>query len=71
MLTAVCMILIFLVFGKILWFAIKAAWGISKIIVSVVLLPLFLIGLVLKGVFFLAVPALLIVGIISLFGLRD
>ena len=34
-------ILMFVVFGKICWFAMKAAWGVSKIVCSVILLPLF------------------------------
>ena len=42
MLTFIFTIFMFLIFGKILVFAVKAAWGISKIIASVVLLPLFL-----------------------------
>lgn len=41
LLFAICMIW---VFGKLFIFGIKAAWGISKFIVTVVLLPLVLIG---------------------------
>lgn len=64
-------VLLFMVFGKILVFAIKATWGISKIVLSVVLLPLFLVGLVLKGLIAIALPVLLVIGLISLFALRD
>ena len=67
MLTFIFTIFMFLIFGKILVFAVKAAWGISKIISSVVLLPLFLIGLVAVGLIKIAFPVLLIVGVISLF----
>lgn len=67
MLTLLFTVLLFLVFGKILIFSVKAAWGISKIIASVVLLPLFLIGLVAVGLIKIAFPVLLIVGVISLF----
>ncbi|MCI6091282.1 hypothetical protein MR781_01800 [bacterium] len=67
MLTFIFTIFMFLIFGKILVFAVKAAWGISKIIASVVLLPLFLIGLVAVGLIKIAFPVLLIVGVISLF----
>jgi len=66
MLTLLFMILMVVVFGKMIGFAIKAAWGISKIVCSVVLLPLFLIGLVLVGLIKIALPILLIVGFISL-----
>jgi len=71
MLTFLFFILMLAVFGKILGFAIKATWGISKIVFSVVLLPLFLIGLVLKGLLTLALPILVIIGIISLIALHD
>ena len=66
MLTLIFTILILLIFGKIIGFAVKAAWGISKIICTVVLLPLFLIGLVFAGLIGIAFPILLIVGIVSL-----
>ena len=64
-------ILMIVVFGKILKFAVKAAWGLSKIVVSVVLLPLFLIGLVFKGLMAIALPVLIIIGIVSLLVLHD
>ena len=67
MLTFIFTIFMFLIFGKIFVFAVKAAWGISKIIASVVLLPLFLSGLVAVGLIKIAFPVLLIVGVISLF----
>ena len=71
MLTFLFIILMFLVFGKILLFAIRATWGISKIVFSVVLLPIFLIGLVIKGLISLAFPVLIVIGIISLAVLHD
>ena len=71
MLTLLFWVLMFVTFGKILKFAIKAAWGISKIMVSLVFLPIALILLVLKGLFVIAFPILLIVGVIALFALHD
>ncbi len=71
MLTLFFIILLFVVFGKILGFAIRATWGVSKIVFSVVLIPLCLVGLVIKGLIGIAIPILVIVGIISLFALRD
>ena len=65
MLTLVFIILMFMVFGRILKFAVKAAWGVSKIICSVVLLPLFLICLLVIGLVEIALPILIIVGITS------
>ena len=65
LLFAICMIW---VFGKLLQFGIKAAWGISKFIVTIVLLPLVLIGMVVGGLMYIAFPILIVVGIIALVG---
>lgn len=70
MLTVIFLFLMFFVFGRILKFAIRAAWGISKIICSIILLPLFLIFLVVKGLVEIALPILIIVGIVSVFSER-
>ncbi len=64
MLTLIFTILMFVVFGKLLIFAIKASWGITKFVVSVILLPLALIGLVIGGLITIALPLLLIIGLI-------
>ena len=63
LLFAICMIW---VFGKLFIFGIKSAWGISKFIVTVLVLPLALIGLVVGGFIYLAFPILVVVGIVSL-----
>ena len=60
-------LLLFMIFGKILIFAVKATWGITKIICTVLLFPLVLVGMVVIGMIKIALPVLLIVGIISLF----
>lgn len=65
MLTFIFLILMIVVFGRILKFAIKAAWGISKMVCSIVLLPLFLICLVFRGLVGIALPILIVVGIVS------
>jgi len=69
--TIIFVVLLFVVFGKILKFAIKATWGIAKIFFTVICLPLILVGLVLKGLIVVAFPVLLVVGAISLFALHD
>ena len=66
MLIALFSILMIAVFGRLFFFGIKLAWGIGKIVLSVVMLPLILIGLVLRGLLSIAFPALIILGIISL-----
>lgn len=54
------------VFGKLFFFGLRAAWGISKFIFTIVLLPVALIGMVLGGLIYIAFPILLIVGVIAL-----
>lgn len=63
-------ILMLVVFGKIFGFALKATWGITKIIFSIVLLPIFLIALVFMGLIWIALPVLLVIGIVSLFACK-
>lgn len=64
---AVCMLWIF---GKIFAFGIRAAWGISKIVLTVVFLPIVLVGMVIAGLIYIAFPILLIVGIFGVFRSR-
>lgn len=54
------------VFGKLFIFGVKAAWGISKLLLTVVFLPLILIGMVIGGLMSIAFPILIIVGIVAL-----
>ena len=63
LLFTICMIWIF---GKLLIFGVKAAWGISKLLLTVVFLPLILIGMVIGGLMSIAFPILIIVGIVAL-----
>ncbi len=65
-LTVLFLILLFTIFGKLLFIAIKAAWGITKILFSIVFLPLVIIGLFFSGLVYVALIVLVIVGIVSL-----
>ena len=67
MLNLVFTILMLLVFGKLLIFGIKVSWGLEKILCTVVLLPLVLVGLVIAGFIYIAIPVLVIIGVIALF----
>lgn len=69
--TVLFMILLLPVFGKIFGFAIRAAWGVTKIAVVAVLFPLILAGLALIGLIGIALPILLIAGVISLIFCRS
>lgn len=57
-------ILLLVIFGKLLSFALKAAWSITKILFSVVIFPLVLIMLVVAGLMYVALPVLMIAGIV-------
>ena len=61
------LILMIAVFGKLLFFAVRATWGITKIFFTLVFFPLILIGLVAAGFLYIALPILLIVGMIIWF----
>lgn len=65
MITLFFFILMFSVFGKLALFAIRAAWGISKVIFCFVFAPLFLIVLLISGLVYIALPLLLIGAVIS------
>ena len=49
MLTLIFIICMIAVFGKLAVLAIKGAWGLTKILFSLVFLPFILIGLMIKG----------------------
>lgn len=53
------------VFGKLFIFGMKAAWGITKILFTIILLPAILIGMVIGGLIYIALPIVIIIGIIS------
>ena len=69
MITLFSIFLIVFIF-KIGWFALKTAWGIGKFVLGIILFPLFLIALVAGGLIYIALPILIIAGIISLFTTR-
>ena len=56
----------FTVFIRIMVFAFKAAWGLAKIIVSLILLPIILIALAVACFIYLALAILIVVGLITL-----
>lgn len=68
MLTIIFVVALIYVAFKMLMFGIKAAWGIAKILATVVLLPLFIVGLACIGLVYIAIPVLIITGIVALVG---
>ena len=55
----------FAVFGKLILFAFKASWGILKVLLTIIIFPLFLIGLFVSGLVYIALILLVIAGIVS------
>ena len=64
--TIIFVLLMIAIFGRILAWGIKASWGLTKIVLVVVFFPLILIVFALSGLIFVALPILLIVGIVVL-----
>ena len=60
---AICMIWFI---GKFFMFGIKVSWGIMKLLCTVVVFPVILIGMVIGGLMYIALPLLIIGGIIAL-----
>ena len=66
MLSLIFSIMMLIVFGKLLGLAIRASWTVLKIVFTLVFLPLILIGMCIAGMFYIAIPVLIVIGIISL-----
>lgn len=66
MITLLFLILFLGVFGEILGFAIKLSWGILKVVFTIIFLPVIILALAFSGAFAIAIPALLIIGIVAL-----
>ena len=54
-----------ILYVKLAVFAARAAWGVMKIVACFVFVPLFLMILVISGLVYIALPILIIVGIIG------
>ncbi len=57
-----------LLFGKLFFFGLKATWGITKFLVTIVLLPLVLIIMAVSGMFYIAFIILIAGGIVAAIG---
>ena len=66
MLTLIFACLMVWIFGKLIWIAFKMTWGITKVLFNLVFLPIILIALVIGGLVSVALPVLIIIGIIML-----
>nr|WP_294695541.1 hypothetical protein [uncultured Blautia sp.] len=66
MLTLIFTCLMVWIFGKLIWIAFKMTWGITKVLFNLVFLPIILIALVIGGLVSVALPVLIIIGVIML-----
>ena len=66
MLTLLFFAMMIAVFGELIVFAFKAAWGITKVMLTLVFLPIALLFMFIGGLVNIAIPILAIIGIISL-----
>ncbi len=66
MMTILFFILFFMIFGKLVGFAFRATWGIMKVMLYIVFLPVTLVGMMMGGFIYIALPILLVVGLLSL-----
>lgn len=64
--TLLFVILLMVIFWNLLMLAIRATWGILKILLWLVFLPVTLVGLLIGGLMYIAWPLLLIAGIAAL-----
>ena len=51
---------------KILVFGLKAAWGIARLLLTLIVFPVIMVGLLMAGLIYLAIPILIVAGIIAL-----
>lgn len=68
MFTIIFMVALTWVAWKMFVMGVKAAWGIAKMLCTVILLPVFIIGLACVGLIYLAIPVLIVAGIIAIIG---
>ena len=66
MMTLLFMILFFGIFGKLIGFAFRASWSIMKVMLYIVFLPAILMIMLFGGLIYIALPILVIVGLVSL-----
>ncbi len=68
MFTFALMVGIIWIVWKLCLLGIRLTWGITKFVLSIFVFPLVVIGLVIAGLFYLAIPILVIVGVVAIIG---
>ena len=65
MMTLIITIMFLIVFGKLLIFALKEGWGIFKIAAYLIFLPAIVLMLIFGGLLYVAIPILIVTGIVG------
>ena len=66
MMTLIMMIMFFVVFGKLFGFALKVGWSVFKIAAYLIFLPAIVLMMIFGGLFYIALPILIIAGIVGM-----
>ena len=66
MLNFIFTIMMAVVFGRLLAFSVRFAWGIGRVLVTLLFMPLLLILAAARGLISLALPVLVVYGLVSL-----
>ncbi len=66
MLTFIFSIMMAVIFGRLLIFALRCAWGVGRVLFTLLFLPLLIIGAAAQGLMALALPLLVVMGLASL-----
>ena len=66
MFTIISLIFFMMVFGRLLGFAFRVGWSLLKISAYLILLPAIVLMLIFGGLVYVALPILLIVGLIGM-----
>ncbi len=54
------------VFFKLFVLGVKASWGVAKFLAPVILLPVIIVVLAFVGLFYIAIPLMIIAGVVAL-----
>ncbi|MCR5687723.1 MAG: hypothetical protein K6G58_06855 [Lachnospiraceae bacterium] len=63
--TFICCVLFVMVLFRLIGFALKLGWGIMKVALYIVFFPGIILAMIFGGMFFIALPVLIIAGIVS------
>ena len=66
MFTIISLIFFMMVFGRLLGFAFRVGWGLLKISAYLIFLPAIVLMLIFGGIVYVALPILLVVGLIGM-----